>query len=106
MRLLKFTLTAFLLAALQARGASYELKATPETVVVGYYWSEAKPVLKIQSGDTVKIQTATGGAARAIEAGVPKEQIPEAFERIGKEVKDRGPGGHTLTGPVYVEGAE
>ncbi|HWF10176.1 MAG TPA: acetamidase/formamidase family protein [Bryobacteraceae bacterium] len=94
------------LAAGHARAASYELKATPETVVVGYYWSQAKPVLKIQSGDTVKIQTATGGAARAIAAGVPKEQIPEAFDRIGKEVKDRGPGGHTLTGPVYVEGAE
>jgi acetamidase/formamidase len=94
------------LAAIHANAASYELKAKPETVVVGYYWSEAKPALKIQSGDTVKIQTATGGAARAIEAGVPKEQIPEAFERIAKEVKDRGPGGHTLTGPVYVEGAE
>ena len=94
------------LAAGRAGAASYELKATPETVVVGYYWSEAKPALKIQSGDTVKIQTATGGAARAIAAGVPKEQIPEAFDRIGKEVKDRGPGGHTLTGPVYVEGAE
>jgi hypothetical protein len=31
------------LAALSANAANYELKATPQTVVVGYYWSEAKP---------------------------------------------------------------
>jgi acetamidase/formamidase len=93
-------------SALSARAASYELKATPETVVIGYYWSEAKPVLKIQSGDTVRIQTAGGGGARAIAMGVPADQIPAEFEAINKNVKDRGPGGHVLTGPVYIEGAE
>ena len=36
---------ATVFAALTAQAASYELKATPETVVVGYYWSEATPVL-------------------------------------------------------------
>jgi acetamidase/formamidase len=92
--------------AVCARAASYELKATSDTVVVGYYWSEAKPILKIQSGDTVKIQTAGGGGARAAAMGVPKDQIPEAFENITKNAKDRGPGGHVLTGPVYIEGAE
>jgi acetamidase/formamidase len=94
------------LAALSASAASYELKATPETVVVGYYWSEARPVLKIQSGDTVKIQTAGAGGARVAAMGVPQDQIPPEFELINKTVKDRGPGGHVLTGPVYVEGAE
>ncbi len=94
------------LAALSAKAASYDLKATPETVVVGYYWSEAKPVLKIQSGDTVKIQTAGGGGSRAAAMGIPKDQIPAAFEEITKNVKDRGPGGHVLTGPLYIEGAE
>ncbi len=34
------------LAAGRAGAASYELKATPETVAVGYYWSEAKPALE------------------------------------------------------------
>lgn len=96
----------FAVAAFSARGANYELKATPETVVVGYYWSEAKPVLKIKSGDTVKIQTAGGGGARAIALGVPANQVPPAFEAINKEVKDRGPGGHVLTGPIYIDGAE
>lgn len=100
------TLAAFAALAFYARGATYDLKATPDTVVVGYYWSEAKPVLKIQSGDTVKIQTASGGGARVAAMGVPADQIPPEFEAIAKAVKDRGPGGHVLTGPVYVEGAE
>jgi len=100
------TAVLFGLVPLSVSAASYELKATPETVVVGYYWSEAKPVLKIQSGDTVKIQTATGGGARVVAMGVPADQIPPEFEAIAKGVKDRGPGGHTLTGPVYIEGAE
>src|SRR6266849_3388877 len=43
----------FGLAALSAQAVHHDLKATPETVVIGYYGSEAKPVLKIQSGDTV-----------------------------------------------------
>src|SRR5450631_2330236 len=92
------------LVTCSARAASYELKATPETVVVGYYWSEAKPVLKIQSGDTVKIQTSSAGGARVAAMGVPADQIPPEFEAIAKAAKDRGPGGHVLTGPIYIEG--
>lgn len=104
-RCLKIALTG-IAASLAANAASYELKATPETVVVGYYWSQAKPKLTIESGDTVKIQTAGGGGARAVAQGIPADQVPAAFEAINKEVKDRGPGGHVLTGPIYVNGAE
>ena len=31
--------------------------ATPQTVVYGYYWSEAKPALRIRSGDIVDVET-------------------------------------------------
>src|SRR5438094_870601 len=93
-------------AALAARAAEHQLKATPETVAVGYYWSEAKPALKIQSGDTVEIETVSGSASRLAELGVPQDQIPAAIEAIRKSPKERGPGGHILTGPVYIEGAE
>jgi acetamidase/formamidase len=104
MRILK--IGALGLAALTIRAADYQLKATPETVAVGYYWSEAKPVLKIKSGDTVVMETVSGSASRLAELGVPNDQIPPALEAIRKEAKDRGPGGHILTGPVYIEGAE
>jgi acetamidase/formamidase len=87
--------------------ADLELKATPQTVVWGYYSASAKPALRIHSGDTVRIETmSTGSPAQFEAAGVPPNQISEAFRSIFKEVNDRGPGRHILTGPVYVEGAE
>jgi acetamidase/formamidase len=104
MRILKMATMG--LAALAARPETYQLKATPDTVAVGYYWSEAKPALKIKSGDTVEIETVSGSADRLAQLGVPASQIPPALERIRKDVKDRGPGGHILTGPVFIEGAE
>ena len=94
------------LTAIAARAANHELKATPQTVAVGYYWSEAKPVLRVQSGDTVRVETVSGSVPRLVELGVPKDQIPPALDAIANEVKDRGPGGHILTGPVYIEGAQ
>ncbi|HYW42314.1 MAG TPA: acetamidase/formamidase family protein [Bryobacteraceae bacterium] len=93
------------LAAAQA--ADYQLKATPGTVVWGYYWSAAKPVLRIKSGDTVEIQTLTTSSPTSLaNAGVKPEDIETELKTIYAEVKDRGPGGHILTGPLYIEGAE
>jgi len=87
--------------------ANLELKASPSTVVWGYYSASAKPVLRIRSGDTVRIETvSTGSPSRFEAAGVPTSQIPEAFRTIYNEVKDRGPGGHILTGPIFIEEGE
>src|SRR4051794_22071062 len=87
--------------------ADYQLKATPSTVAWGYYWSQAKPVLRIKSGDTVEIQTLlTNSPDRLAAAGVADAQIEPALKAIYAEVKDKGPGGHILTGPIFIEGAE
>src|SRR6202030_4344422 len=75
MRTGKGRLAMLALAALAARGDTHHLKASPETVVIGYYWSEAKPALKISSGDTVEVETVSGNPARLAELGVPTEQI-------------------------------
>jgi acetamidase/formamidase len=85
---------------------TFDLKATPKTIVWGYYSAAAKPVLTIHSNDTVRIETVSGSPSRLETAGVPAAQIPAALRDIYKEVTDKGPGGHILTGPVYVEGAE
>jgi acetamidase/formamidase len=37
---------------------------------------------------------------------VQPEQVEQALTDIFSEVKDKGPGGHILTGPIYIEGAE
>src|SRR5258708_16404830 len=93
--------------ALAAYGADFQLKATPATVAWGYYWSQAKTVLRIKSGDTVEIQTMlTNSPERLAAAGVADDKIESALKAIYAEVKDKGPGGHILTGPIYIEGAE
>ncbi len=91
------------LASLPA--AEHKLKATPKTIAWGYYSAIAAPVLRIQSGDTVEIQTVSGNPARLEAAGVPASQIEPELRTIYQEVKDRGPGGHLLTGPIHIEGA-
>ena len=91
----------------QPAGQVYQLKVTPLTVAWGYYDAAAKPVLRIKSGDTVEIQTLlTNSPAGLRRAGVPADQIEQALRDVYAQVKDKGPGGHILTGPVYVEDAE
>lgn len=84
------------------------LPASPSTVVWGYYWSKAKPVLTAHSGDRVKIQTlSTCGPTDRLETqGVAAKDIPPYNAEIYEQVKDRGPGGHILTGPVAIADAE
>ena len=87
---------------------AYSLKPTPKTVAWGYYDASTPPVLRVQSGDTVEVQTLPAGVspAQLEAAGVPAEQVEQSFRDIWKEVTNKGPGGHILTGPIYVEGAQ
>src|SRR3954469_3013981 len=100
-------LLAVMAVAPSLRAADYQLKASPSTVAWGYYWSAAKPVLTIRSGDTVEIQTLTTSSPTSLASnGVKPEDIQPELKAIFAEVKDKGPGGHILTGPIYIEGAE
>jgi acetamidase/formamidase len=103
-------------AALAAAGAAgahppktYRLEVTPNTVAYGYYWSDAAPVLHIDSGDIIDVDTLlTNTPAGLAKAGVPDDKIQASLKAVVSEVTGdrKGPGGHILTGPVYVEGAE
>jgi acetamidase/formamidase len=98
-----------LLAAQAQPPKTHRLEATPATVAYGYYWSEAKPVLTIHSGDIIDVDTLlTKTPAGLAKAGVPDDQIQPSLKAIVDQVTGdrKGPGGHILTGPVYVEGAE
>ncbi len=88
--------------------AEHKLKASPETLAWGYYWSGAKPVLTVQSGDVVEIQSVSGNPATLEGAGLPGAQIQPELRRIYDEVpkESRGPGGHLLTGPIAIAGAQ
>src|SRR5215218_6972666 len=86
---------------------THRLEATPETVAYGHYWAETRPVLRIASGDIIDVDTLLTNTPRVLErAGVKPEDVQANLRTIVDTVKDRGPGGHILTGPVYVEGAE
>ncbi len=88
---------------------THRLEATPATVAYGYYWAEAAPVLRVASGDVIDVDTLLTNTPAGLErAGVPPEKVQASLRRIVGEVTGdrRGPGGHILTGPVYVEGAE
>jgi acetamidase/formamidase len=87
---------------------THRLLATPETVAYGYYWSEATPALRIKSGDIIDVDTLlTNSPIGLTRLGVPEDQVQSSLRAIVQGVTGdrRGPGGHILTGPVYVEGA-
>jgi len=101
-----------LLASVGSRAQSpktHRLEATPSTVAYGYYWSDAKPAVRIASGDIVDVDTLLTNSPTGLQrAGVPDDKIQSSLKAIVSEVTGdrRGPGGHILTGPVYVEGAQ
>jgi acetamidase/formamidase len=102
--------TLVLVALVQAQAPrTHRLEATPDTVAYGYYWSEARPVLRIASGDIIDVDTLLTNTPNGLSrAGVPAEKIQASLRAVVEQVtgERRGPGGHILTGPVYVEGAE
>ncbi len=109
------TLTAALFASLLTlavdaqKGSAtdpYVLNPTPATVVWGYYWSEATPALRVHTGDYVTVRTVLTSTPERLEAaGVPADQVEKELRDV-QAVKERGPGGHVLTGPIYIEEAE
>jgi acetamidase/formamidase len=94
----------------QTRAArTHRLEATPSTVAYGYYWAEATPALRIASGDIIDVDTLLTNSPTGLEkAGLGADRIQQSLRTIVTAVTGdrRGPGGHILTGPVYVEGAE
>ena len=85
----------------------HRLLASPKTVAWGYYDAAATPVLRVRSGDVVQVSTLiTSSPARLEAAGVKPADVEPALRAIYDSVKTHGPGGHILTGPIYVEGAD
>src|SRR6202790_2607727 len=97
-----------IVAATALSAAEHKVKVSPETMAWGYYWAGAKPVLTVESGDVVEIQTVSGNPENLERAGLPAEQIQPELRKVYAEVpkESRGPGGHLLTGPVAIAGAQ
>ena len=78
-----------------ALSAEYTLMPSPQTVHIGHFSAALKPVLTINSGDIVTIETATSLDPAEIDqsGAVPPSVVPEYQRAIHREVKDRGPFG-------------
>jgi acetamidase/formamidase len=74
------------------------LPATNETVQWGWFDQAEPPRARIQSGDTVVMET----MAAALNQVLPGVSISE-ITRLRVEHPGRGP--HSITGPIFVEGA-
>ncbi len=90
---------------------THRLEATAKTVAYGYYWAEAKPALRIASGDIIDVDTLLTSTPQTLAGlGVADDRIQASLKAVTAAFPrgnpDRGPGGHILTGPVYIEGAE
>src|SRR5512132_3658296 len=88
----------------------HTLMPSPQTVRMGNFNAAWKPVLTVESGDTVVLESAGAIDPEVIDGSnvVPPSAVPEYLRRVYRDVKDRGPGpdGHMLTGPIAVKGAE
>lgn len=90
-----------------ANAETYDLPASPTTVAWGHYDPKAKPVLTIKSGDRVVMHTLITSSPDRLEgAGVAPKDVEQSLRDITARVTDKGPGGHILTGPIAIEGAE
>jgi acetamidase/formamidase len=102
--------TGLLFASALVRAQSspkvHELKASPATVHRGFFDASLKPVLTIDSGDVVRLETATGNPRYFEKLGVPKDKIPAELYAVYEGVDNDGRGDHTLNGPIAVRGAE
>ncbi|MEQ9400853.1 MAG: acetamidase/formamidase family protein [Longimicrobiales bacterium] len=97
--------------------ADHVVPATPETLNWGWFPIDKEPVLTVQSGETVRIETITHVGATQDQdpvgyltgLGIPREEILQDvidFHASREGRAREGRSGHTITGPIYVDGAE
>ena len=94
------------IARAQGPATIHELKASPATVHRDFFDASLKPVLTIDSGDIVRLETASGNPRWYEKLGVPKDKIPAELYAVFEGVEGDGRGDHTLNGPIAVRGAE
>src|SRR4051812_22074458 len=79
----------------RAQSKTHDLKLEPKNIHWGYYDAGLAPVLRIASGDTVRVETmVAGGLQRLRLAGVKEDEIPQSLKGVEETVKERGPGAH------------
>jgi len=87
--------------AVKEKGRMHTLVATPQTVHTGFFDSAIPPVLTVDSGDTVVLTT-----LMLIDNQLRGGMTCDELLALRQSCVDRGVGRHTLTGPIFVTGAD
>jgi acetamidase/formamidase len=80
---------------------THHLNPSPSTVHWGFFDSRLPPISTIESGDTVVVETVSGGLEEVGDAALLS---PIHLEIVSKVPRVLGP--HILTGPVAVQGSQ
>jgi len=91
------------LAKERTTAKTHVLRSSPETIHWGYFDGGLEPVLTVDSGDRVVVESVSGNPEWMPAKSTGFEILPE-LKDIHQRVK-RGTGNHILTGPIYVRGA-
>ena len=104
-------------ASAQPAEPDHFVPSTPENLNWGWFPTDKEPVLRVQSGESVRVNTLTHvGAGQSEEPvayltglGIPRGEILQDVldfwaTRDGRPREGRS--GHVITGPIHVEGAE
>src|ERR1043165_8599311 len=84
---------------------THDLKLSPATVHWGYYDATVKPVLRVASGDTIRVETMVArGLQRFRAVGVSEQEIPESLKTVEDAVKERGPRSEEHTSELQSRG--
>ncbi len=97
--------------------ADHHVPSRPQNLSWGWFPIDKEPVLSIDSGETVRIETLTHAGATQDEdpstflagMGVPPEEVLDDVKEFWASREERprdGRSGHVITGPIAIEGAE
>lgn len=98
-----FLLFATLLATSSLIAKTYRVPATNETTTLGLFTLNQKPVVRVKSGDTVSMETWNSCLHVMVFNKTTPADVAKFY--VDHDIQKRR-GMHTVTGPVYVEGAE
>jgi acetamidase/formamidase len=82
---------------------TYKVPANNDTVTLGLFTLDKQPVVKVHSGDSVSLQTWYSCLQEMVFKKTTPAELAKFYSKY--DIQNRR-GMHSLTGPVYVEGAE
>ncbi|MBY0529099.1 MAG: acetamidase/formamidase family protein [Rhabdochlamydiaceae bacterium] len=98
-----FSLLAAALHATSLFAETFRVPATSETVTLGLFTLNKTPAVKIRSGDTVSLETWNSCLHEMVYNKTTPADVAKFY--LANDIQKRR-GMHSLTGPVYIEGAE